>query len=68
MTWFEDEKMTPFDLEKKLKKYYSTTDKASHTFMTGGKLYINNEEVIELYKFFSNFEILPPLTERISKG
>jgi hypothetical protein len=36
--------------------------------MTGGKLYIKNEEVIELYKFFSNFEILPSLTERISKG
>ena len=48
-----------------LLKKYKTEEKASHTFIDGGKLYIPYEKLKKVYKELSTNLINPPLTERL---
>ena len=49
-----------------IKKYKACGSNISHTFLDGGKLFIPQEELKEVYESLSQNKVNPPLTERIT--
>jgi P4 family phage/plasmid primase-like protien len=58
--------MTVEQIKSNLINQYNTTDKSTHTFINGGKLYVPKEQLQSLYSILSENKINPPLTERVN--
>ena len=62
----DNKKNKTANIKNYLLNIYKTNEKATHTFMNGGKLYIPYDELEEVYKILDNNLQNPPLTERIN--